>query len=142
MNIKRLLLAIVAAFVFIFATDFLIHGFWLNSAYEATASLWRTEAEMHQRFVWMLLSQLLCAGSIAIIWAMGFAGRDLGIGARVGFLIGLAQQVWPLAFYVVAPLPGHIASKWFLSGLLQAVIVGVIVAAIYKPDDSRTPGEV
>ena len=141
MNIKRLLLAIVAAFAFIFVSDFVIHGLLLNADYKATASLWRPEPEMHQRFAWMLFSQLLCAASITIIWAMGFAGRDLGTGARFGLLMGIALQVWAIAFYVVAPLPGNIATKWFLSGVLQAVIIGVLVAAIYRSDDSRAGRE-
>ena len=137
MNITRLLLAIVAGFAFIFVSDFLIHGLWLSADYKATSSLWRPDPEMHQRFGWMLLCQLLVAAATAIIWATGFAGRDLGTGARFGLLMGIAMQVWAIAFYVVAPLPGNIAAKWFLSGLLQAVVLGVIVAAIYKSDDSR-----
>jgi hypothetical protein len=137
MNITRLLLAIVAGFAFIFVSDFLIHGFLLDSDYRATASLWRPEAEMHQRFAWMLLTQLLCATAIAVIWAMGFAGRDLGTGARFGLLMGLAMQAWAIAFYVVAPLPGGIAAKWFFTGVAQAVILGIIVAAIYRPGDAR-----
>jgi len=87
---------------------------------------------MQQRFAWMLLCQLLIAIVIVVIWAMGFAGRDLGTGARFGFLMGLSMQAWAIAFYVVAPLPGEIAAKWFFSGVLQGVILGVIVAAIYR----------
>ena len=137
MNIKRLLLAIAAGFAVIFVTDFLIHGFWLDADYHATASLWRPEAEMQQRFHWMLLCQLLAAAAFALIWAMGFAGRDLGTGARFGLLMGLGMQAWAIAFYVVAPLPGHIAAKWFFSGLVQAALVGVVVAAIYRSSELR-----
>ena len=137
MNIKRLLLAIVAGMLFIFASDFLIHALWLDADYKATASLWRPEPEMQQRFAWMLMAQLLCAVAFAVIWAKGFADRDLGTGAFFGFFMGVASQVWAIAFFVVAPLPGTIAGKWFLSGLLQATILGVIIAAIYKSDVVR-----
>ena len=47
MNFKRLVLAIVVAFIFIFATDFLIHAVWLKQDYLATRKLWRPEAEMN-----------------------------------------------------------------------------------------------
>ena len=47
MNIQRLILAIVVAFIFIFATDFLIHAVWLGPDYKATTQLWRPETEMH-----------------------------------------------------------------------------------------------
>ncbi len=46
MNTQRLFIAIITGFVFIFATDFVIHAVWLDSDYKATASLWRPESEM------------------------------------------------------------------------------------------------
>jgi len=46
MNIPRLIFAIVAGFIVIFASDWLIHGIWLKSDYQATQQLWRPEAEM------------------------------------------------------------------------------------------------
>ena len=53
MNPKRLVLAIVAVFVGIFATDMLIHGVWLNGLYKDTAQLWRTEAEMKHHMAYL-----------------------------------------------------------------------------------------
>ncbi len=137
MNIPRLLLAIVVGFIFVFACDFLIHAIWLEADYKATASLWRSDAEMQQRFAWMLFGQFLCASVFAILWAMGFAGRSLGTGAVFGLILGVALQVWSIFLFVVAPLPGVIAAKWFFSGLVQAMILGVIVALIYKPAGQR-----
>ena len=93
MNMKRLLLAIVVAFAIIFGTDFLIHGFWLNPDYEATRSLWRPESEMYTHFHWMLLAQLLCAATFVIIWAKGFAGRDIASGITFGLLMGIFQGI-------------------------------------------------
>lgn len=134
MNIKRLLLAIVAGFALIFGTDFLIHGFWLVPDYEATKSLWRPESEMHSLFHWMLFGQLLCAATFVIIWAKGFAGRDIGAGIMFGLLMGLFQSMWAIVNYVVIPMPGSLALKWFFAGLVQAVILGLITALIYKPE--------
>lgn len=139
MNMKRLLLAIVAAFAVIFGTDLLIHGFWLNPDYEATKSLWRPENEMHTHFCWMLFAQLLCAATFVIIWAKGFAGRDIGTGITFGLLMGLFQQIWAIINYVVMPIPGALATKWFFSGLVQAVLIGIVTALIYKPKQPSAP---
>lgn len=139
MNMKRLLLAIVVAFVIVFGTDFLIHGFWLQSDYEATKQLWRPESEMQSHFHWMLIAQLLCAATFVIIWAKGFAGRDIATGITFGLLMGLAQQVWAIINYVVMPLPGALATKWFLAGLVQAVLLGIVTALIYKPEQPPAP---
>jgi hypothetical protein len=139
MNIKRLLLAIIAGFVVIFGTDYLIHGLWLMPDYNATKHLWRPESEMHSRFCWMLAAQLLCAITFVLIWAKGFAGRDLGTGALFGLLMGLFQNVWAIVNYVVIPMPGELAMKWFFAGLAQAVLLGIVTALIYKPAQPPAP---
>lgn len=136
---KRLLLAIIAAFAVIFATDFLIHGWWLTPDYEATKSLWRPENEMHTHFFWMLVAQFLCAATFVIIWAKGFAGRDVATGIIFGLLMGLFQQIWAIINYVVMPIPGTLAAKWFFSGLVQAVLLGIVTARIYKSERSSVP---
>ena len=134
MNMKRLLLAIVAAFVIVFGTDFLIHGLWLNRDYEATKELWRPESDMHARFHWMLMAQLIGAATFVIIWAKGFAGRDLATGITFGLLMGLFQGIWAIINHVVMPVPGALATKWLLAGVVQCVLLGIVTALIYKPD--------
>lgn len=140
MNIKRLLLAILVAFIFIFATDFLIHAVWLMPDYNASKELWRPEAEMNARFPWMLIAQLLVAIAFVIIWTMGFATRgSAGPACGYGLLMGLLIQATTLITYVVSPLPPGIALKWFGSGLAQAVLLGLVVYLVYKPSPTATP---
>ena len=133
MNIPRLLLAVVVAFVVVFGTDYLIHGVWLMPDYNATKALWRPESEMGAHFPWMLLAQFLCAATFVIVWAMGFAGRCVGTGILFGLVMGVFQQVWALIDYVVIPIPGELAVKWFCAGLVQAALLGMVTALIYKP---------
>jgi len=134
MNTKRLIIAILTGFVFLFGSDFLIHGLWLRSDYMATASLWRTEAEMNARFAWMLSGQLLMAATFVVLWATGFAGRGgVKCACVYGLFMGLFSQATTLITYVVSPLPGEIPLKWFFSGLAQAVVLGCISFFIYKP---------
>jgi hypothetical protein len=134
MNLKRLLLAIVVAFVFIFVTDFLIHAVWLKPDYAATKELWRPDAEMGARFPWMLTAQLLIAIGFVTVWALGFAERgNLGTAFGYGLLIGLIVQATTIITFVVSPLPASIALKWFASGIVQGVLLGLLVALVYRP---------
>ena len=71
MNIKRLIFAIVVAFVVLWLTDFLIHGIWMTPDYGATLQLWRVDAEMKSRMGCMLVAQLLFVITFVIIWARG-----------------------------------------------------------------------
>ena len=84
MNVKRLLLAIAAAFVITYATDFLVHGVWLNPDYLAAISLWRPATEMRTFQHWVFLAQLICVATFVIIWAKGFAGRDITTAITFG----------------------------------------------------------
>jgi hypothetical protein len=133
MNMKRLLLAIVAAFVVTYATDFLVHGIWLDADYLATKSLWRPSTEMQTFGYWVFLAQLICVATFVIIWAKGFAGRDITTGIIFGLLMGMSQQVWAIVNYVAMPVPGAIAAKWFFGGVAQSVVLGIVTALIYKP---------
>lgn len=134
MNIKRLLLAIAAGFVFIFVSDILIHGIWMMPDYRATAQMWRTDPEMQARIPWMWLAQLLCATTFTMIWAKGFADRSgLKCACIYGAMMGAFAQVNTLIQYVVAPLPPSIALKWFFVGIAQAVALGVVVYFTYGP---------
>lgn len=138
MNYMRLLLAIVVAFVFTFATDFLIHAFWLVPDYTATKELWRPESEMSARFPWMLGAHLLIAFAFVTIWALGFAHRgSAALACGYGLLIGLLVQATTIITYVVSPLPASIALKWFISGVVQSVLLGVVVWLTYKPLQKR-----
>jgi hypothetical protein len=136
MNMKRLIFAIIAGWVVIFATDFLIHVLWLKPDYEATKSIWRPENEMHSHMCWMFFAQFLCAATFVIIWAKGFAGGSIGCGVVFGLLMGLFQQIWAIVNYVILPMPAELAMKWFFSGLAQAVLLGIVTALVYKPSTS------
>jgi hypothetical protein len=133
MNIKRLILAILAGWVTIFATDFLIHHFWLGPVYEATKPLWRPEEEMQPRMCWMFVAQFIIVTTFVIVWARGFAGRSIGAAITFGLLMGLFQQTWVMILFVVMPLPGELAVKWFVAGLVQAVLLGIVTSLVYKP---------
>ena len=140
MNIKRLILAIVVAFIVLWVTDFLIHGVWMMPDYRTTQQLWRTDAEMMSRMGWMLGAQLLFVITFVIVWAKGFAERTSNISCAFGYglLMGLFSGVWALIMYVVVPMPGSIAAKWFFAGIAQAMLLGLITFWIYKPSAHAT----
>lgn len=141
MNAGRLFLAVVVGFAFVFGTDFLIHAVWLKPTYVVTAALWRPEKEMQRRFIGLLVSQLLCAGAFLYIWAKtGWRRRSIADGAVFGFWMGLFQQTFTMMLYVVMPMPLGLACKWFLAGVMQTVLLGVLAAFVYKPQSLASRG--
>ena len=141
MNPKHLILAIVAVFVGVWVTDFLIHGVWLQSTYKETMSLWRTDAEMQAHIGWMLLGQFLMATTFVVLYAKGFAEKACPLCAVMyGLFMGLFSQAMTVIMYVVQPFPASLAVKWFIAGTVQGVLMGLIVFFVYKPKSaSATP---
>ena len=130
MNIKRFALATLAAVVFTFFTDFLIHALWLAPVYKI-AGILRPESEQMARFGWMIAGHLLLGISFVLLWVKFARSRTVSSGAMFGLLIGLLVQAGTLFLYVSMPLTGRIAASWFVVGLIQPMVLGALVAAIY-----------
>ena len=140
MNPKRLVLAILVAFVFVVVSDILIHGVWLKPTYVATADLWRTDAEMQARMGWMFGAQFLAAMTFVVLWARGFAEKAcLRCALMYGLFMGLFSQAATLMTYVVTPVPAEIPLKWFFAGVAQAVLLGVVTFFVYRPKPATQP---
>ena len=133
MNIKRLLLAIAAAFAITYATDFLVHGVWLRPDYLAAKSLWRPPEEMRTFQHWITVAQLIAIATFVLLWAKGFAGRGIGTGIVFGLLVGMSQHVWAIVNYVAMPVPSSMAAKWFLAGVAEGIVLGIVTSLVYKP---------
>lgn len=134
MNPKRLVIAVLAVFAAYMGTDFLIHEIWLKPDYQASASLWRPEAEMQSHFVWMMLAHLLWAAMFVALWARGFAAHNCLLCASIyGLFMGMFSEARTLIWYVVQPLPGMLAVKWFVAGAAQGMLFGLLTFFAYKP---------
>jgi hypothetical protein len=138
MNIPRLIFAIVAGFVVIFASDWLIHGIWMKSDYQATQQLWRPEVEMQSHMGWMLCAQLLTVITFVLLWTRWAETARFGCAVGFGLLMGMFSGVWAIVLYVILPMPGAIAAKWFVAGVMQCILLGIVTFYVYKPAASAT----
>jgi hypothetical protein len=134
MNPKRLILAIVAAFAFVWVTDFIIHGVCLKNDYAASMSLWRPEAEMQAHMGWMFLGQLLAAATFVVLYAKGFAEKARPLCAVMfGLFMALFSQANTFMTFAVQPIPASLAVKWVIAAAGQGVLLGLLVFFVYKP---------
>lgn len=134
MNPKSLVITILVAFVTVWVSNFLIHQLWLGDAYKATASLWRTEAEMMAKMPWMLLGQFLAAAAFTMIFAACVAEkRCMSCTIKYAFSMGLFSGAGQIMGYCVQPFPGALVAKWVLASIVQAVLLGIFVHKVYKP---------
>jgi hypothetical protein len=129
--LKRTLLAIAAVFVAWSVLDFVIHGVFLKSAYEATAQLWRPMAEMKMGLLRVVT--FIAAISFVLIYAWLINRKSVSRGLLYGLLYGLGTGV-PMAYgsYAVMPITYQIALVWFLGQLAECALAGLLVGAIIK----------
>jgi hypothetical protein len=133
MNIKRLILAIIAGYIVVFLSDWLIHGIWMAADYAATPQLWRPEAEMASKMGWMLAGQLLTVVTFVLLWTRWASTAKLTCAIGFGLLMGMFSGVWAIVIYVVTPTPCPIACKWFFAGIVQCILLGIVTFFVYKP---------
>jgi hypothetical protein len=135
---KRFIIAFVCAYIFMFVWGWVLNGVLLKDVYAETPNLWRSQSEMMSLFHWIIIGQALLIFAFVAIYATGFAGGGVMAGIRLGILLEIAAIGMRLAIYAIQPFPGKLVIYGSVSGLIEMIIVGAIVGAIYKPAAART----
>ena len=89
-------------------------------------------------FHWIIIGQALLVLAFVMIYASGFAGGGVAAGVRLGVMLEIAAIGMRLVMYAVQPFPGKLIVYGSVSGLIEMIIVGAIVGAIYKPAPRTT----
>jgi hypothetical protein len=128
---KRTLWAVVAVFIAWSVMDFILHGVFLRSTYEATASLWRPMNQMNMPL--MYLVTLVFTTCFVLIYSLLVGQKSLAAGIRFGALFGLATGItMGFGSYVYMPIPLSLAFSWFFGSWISAMVAGAIAGAIIK----------
>jgi len=137
--VKRFIVAFLAAYIFIFFWGWLLNGVLLKDVYAQTPNLWRSQSEMMSLFHWIIIGQALVVFAFVMIYASGFASGGVIAGIRLGILLEIAAIGMRMGFYAVQPFPGNLIVYGSVGGLIEMIIVGAIVGAIYKPGAPSFP---
>lgn len=134
MDPKKVAVAIVVACVFVMATDYLIHGVWLDPVYKTTPDSWRFDYQMQEKMWIMWVGRLLMAVMFVYIYLRGVENKPwLGQGLRYGLLISLLAVIpYTLSNYVVYRVTYDLAIKWMAVGTVQTILLGILVALIVQ----------
>jgi len=135
MNVKRWLISSFVVFVTFFVVEMVIHGMLLGGIYEATADLWRPQAEMEGLMWCMWLGYLLFSPLFVLIYSKGYEKGKGGVGQglRYGLLLGIMlSPLMALGWYAVLAIPGTLAFYWFLAGIVEYTALGLVTGLTYK----------
>lgn len=135
MNIKRYVIAGIAVFATFQVCDMVIHGRLLMKDYEALASMWRPDMMSLMWIMWITCAVL--SFLFAYVFVKGYEARGMLEGVRYGLIVGLMMNgVGAFNQYVLFPVPFVLAVKWFVFGMIEFILAGAVVAAIYRPNAS------
>jgi hypothetical protein len=134
MNKKRYVISSIVVFVVLEILNYIIHVLILKGPYEATSDLWRAADEMKSNMWIGGIGDLVWSFLFVYIFSKGYEAKGWLEGLRYGVIIGLFLYI-PMALgsYTVMPIPFSLSVYWFICGLIQITIVGIVAALIYRP---------
>ena len=130
---KKVLIGAGAVFVAMVIVGFLVHGVLLDSTYRdaSMVHLWRPEEEMMMGVIFA--SNLIVSYFLSLVFSKGYQGKGMAEGVRFGFFMGMIMAT-PMAYatYATMPITYSLALQWFIYGIIEYIIYGVILASVYS----------
>ena len=129
---KKVLIGAGAVYVAMAILGFVIHNVLLTSTYqqESMLHLWRPPEEMMMGVIFV--SNLIVSYFLSLVFSKGYQGKGMGEGVRFGLFMGMIIAT-PMAYatYATMPITYSLALQWFIYGIIEYIIYGVILAAVH-----------
>ncbi len=127
---KKFWTGFVAVFVAMEILEFLIHGVLLSSASQATKDVWRPDMDS-LRWIYHVLA-IVGAFFFTLVFSKGYEGKGVMEGVRYGLYIGIWMSVgMAYGSYAMIKIPYSLALQWFIYGVVEYVVFGIVLAAVY-----------
>ena len=137
MNKKRWVVASLAVFVVAMVLEYIFNNYCLKDVYLATAQFWRPEADMMKLMPYYWVALFVAAFFFTYIYIKGYEAKSCGIGEgfRYGLIICLFVNL-PIAaiVYATMPVPTKLPVEWFITGMGEYIILGIVAGLIYKKE--------
>ena len=131
---KKFVIAWIVLLIAWFVGSFVVHGVLLRSDYMQLTNLFRVEGEQQKYFPLMFLAHVILSGAFVWIYARGVEAKPwLAQGVRFGVAVALLTFVPTyMIYFVVQPMPGEVVIKQIVFDGTLMVILGTIVAWLYR----------
>ncbi len=135
MNISRVALAAVAAWIVDAVYGFVVYGNLLKSEFARYPGIYRPENSATAYMPFLFGGILLAMFAAAYIYAKGYEG---GSGVQEGLRFGVLLGVFVVGYdaivnYAIMNLGRRVAGSLAIAGLVEWIIAGVVIGLIYKP---------
>lgn len=135
MNIRKFVLTFIVVYVLFEVTNFLIHGVLLAPMYlsEGVKDIFRSQTAMEGKMWIIWVTDLVWVFFFVFFFAKGYENKGILEGVRFGFYMGLFHSlIYAYQNYALFPLPYSLVFQWFVLGMIQALMLGIIASLLYK----------
>ncbi len=131
---KRYFIATAVVFIVWMLGGFVVHGWILQEEYAKLPEIFRPAEEADKRMHLMIAAHVMLAAAFTWIYSRGISkGPWLGQGVRYGVAIAFLGVIPTYTiYYVVQPTPGYLAVAQMVCDGILSVILGVVVAFLYR----------
>jgi len=130
MNCKRLILAIIAAYVAMsilgIATDVILADYMTQMK-----TIGRMGPDLEAHALWMYLGYFIVTIMFCYIYALHHEGKGWLEGARYGLLIGILMSGITMVLYAAFPMSAMESLVSALSGIVIYVVGGIVTSLVY-----------
>lgn len=135
--IKQILITTLVVGIVTFIFDWVFHGMLLRPDYEATAALWRPEAEMQGMMSYCIFYHVVLAFGVSALYCYFAKNKDCqgkcpNTGMKFGFLVGLMLGISHFASYIWMPIPLELAVKWLVGNIVWGLVIGYVLSMLCK----------
>lgn len=135
---NKLWVSFIAVFIAMVIINAVIHSLILGPVYqsEEMKNIWRPDMQSKMWIYYVVY--LITSFFFVLIFSKGYTGKGVIEGLRYGIYIGFLMSV-PMAYstYAMIPIPYSVAVQWFIYSMIQYIILGIIVAAIYGRQEQK-----
>lgn len=139
---KKLWIGFIAVFIGMSVLNFIIHEVILSSTYrsDVVMKFMRPESEMKSMMWIFFVVDAIISFFFTLVFSKGYERKGMMEGVRYGFYMGMIMAT-PMAYssYAMLPMPYPLALQWFLYGIAEYIILGIIVAMVFGGKPKEVP---
>jgi magnesium-transporting ATPase (P-type) len=131
MHLKRFFITSAVLFITALVWNALVHLVFLHEANSAIQGLRRID------FNDMLWLSLILTAGVSCLFVWGYSRFAKNSSLREGILFGIffaltAGLLVDLNQYILYPIPAALAFQWFLGGIIEFILYGIIASKLFS----------
>jgi hypothetical protein len=139
MNVRRLLVAGIVASVLFLVLDMLLGAAGGAIAAQVFGVPFNQPPGIQAKIIFGLVFELINGFMLALIYALihpSLPGQGWKKGIIYGLIVwGLRVVMWAFSTFMMTDMPPALIAITVVTGLIEVLILGVVIAAIYQPGE-------